>query len=39
MTKLRKGIVTLSSAYLELCEEWDYDKNAPLTPETVGKGF
>jgi len=37
MSGLRKGTIPLSVAYPELCKEWDYEKNAPITPETIGK--
>ncbi len=37
MTALRKGTSSLFDSNPKLCKEWDYDKNAPLSPETIGK--
>ena len=36
--KLRKGAISLSISNPEIAKEWDYEKNKPLTPETVAKG-
>ena len=33
---MRKGTISLALSNPELCDEWDYEKNA-LTPETVSK--
>lgn len=38
MTKLRKGTISLAAYNPELVKEWDYEKNAPLTPDDVTRG-
>ena len=38
MTKLRKGSIPLSISHPNLVKEWDYDKNAPLSPDDVSAG-
>lgn len=38
MAKLRKGTVSLSLSNPELCKDWDYEKNAPITPNDVTSG-
>ena len=38
MTKTKKIPVPLSTSNPELCKEWDYNKNAPLTPDQVSSG-
>lgn len=36
--KLRKGAISLSAANPEVAKEWDFERNAPLTPELVSVG-
>lgn len=38
MATLRKGLTPLSETHPNLVEEWDYEKNAPLTPGEVTAG-
>ena len=38
MTKLKRTTKPLSITHPDLSEEWDYEKNAPLTPEDVTYG-
>ena len=37
MSKLRKGTISLADANPELAKEWDYEKNAPLTPDNIAR--
>lgn len=36
--RLRAGSVALSTTHPEIAAQWDHDKNAPYTPETVSAG-
>lgn len=38
MAKLRKGTISLSVSNPMLCKDWDYEKNAPITPNDVTSG-
>lgn len=38
MTEIQNSSIVLSLANPELLSEWDYDKNAPLTPDNVTVG-
>lgn len=38
MTVLRNGLIPLTKSHPSLVEEWDYEKNAPLSPADVSAG-
>lgn len=37
MAKLRKGTISLLAANPDIAKEWDYERNAPLTPDVVAR--